>query len=212
MSDPDPTGERQEHLDAIVSFAGAGQWRRLFRELENFTIKWATGDLPEECRFLLNTQLMFLKKEKDPTSKQFDDDEWIRSLTEAQEVTSDVPEDSVTYHQQDIDPKKVRPIQMGQFLRKYVSQRLFALNEGEIAALTTSMRQIGVGTQGGAEAWAIFHQLIYDEWMTGKNCLGMIERKAVREAAARFPPTHTAAAARRAPANAEGSRCRVRRR
>ena len=45
-------------------------------------IKWATGDLPEECRFLLNTQLIFLKKEKDPTTKQFDDDEWIRSLTE----------------------------------------------------------------------------------------------------------------------------------
>ena len=28
---PRPTGERQEHLDAIVSFAGAGQRRRLFR-------------------------------------------------------------------------------------------------------------------------------------------------------------------------------------
>ena len=48
---------------------------------------------------------------------QFDDDEWIRSLTEAQEVTNDVPEDSVTYDQQDVDPKKVRPNQMGEFLR-----------------------------------------------------------------------------------------------
>ena len=38
---------------------------------------------------------MFLKKEKDPTSKQFDDDEWILSLAEAQEVTTDIPEDSV---------------------------------------------------------------------------------------------------------------------
>ena len=45
--------------------------------------------------------------------------------------------------------------------------RLLALSEGEIAALTTSMRQIGVGTPGGAEALAIFHQLFYDEWMTG---------------------------------------------
>ena len=80
-------------------------------------------DLPEECRFLLNTQLMFLKKES-PTSKQFDDDEWIRSLTEAQEVSAD-PEDSVTYEQQDVDPKKVRPFQMGEFLQKYVSRRLF---------------------------------------------------------------------------------------
>ena len=70
-------------------------------------------------------------------------------------------------------------------------------HEGEIAALTTSMRQIGVG-----------HQLLYDDWMTGslrgplarikvdeKNCFGMIEWKAVREAASRFLPKHTAAAA-----------------
>ena len=55
---------------------------------------------------------MFLKKEKDPTTKQFDDDEWIRSLTEAQEITADVPEDSVMYDQQAVDPKKVRPTQM----------------------------------------------------------------------------------------------------
>ena len=66
MSAPGPTGERQEHLDAVISFAGAGQRRRLFRTLDILTIKWAMGDLPEECRFLLNTQLMFLKKEKDP--------------------------------------------------------------------------------------------------------------------------------------------------
>ena len=90
---------------------------------------------------MLNTQLMFLKKEKDPTSKQFDDDEWIRSLAEAQEVTTDIPEDSVTNDQQDVDPKRVRPIRMGEFLRKNVSRRLLALSEGEIAALTTSMRQ-----------------------------------------------------------------------
>ena len=35
-------------------------------------------------------------------------------------------------------------------MRKYVSRRLLALSEGEVAALTASMRQIGVGTQGGA--------------------------------------------------------------
>ena len=40
---------------------------------------------------------MFLKKEKDPTTKLFDDDEWIRSLTEVQETVADVLEESVTY-------------------------------------------------------------------------------------------------------------------
>ena len=56
---------------------------------------------------------------------------------------------------------------MGECLRKHVLRRLLALSEGEIAALTTSLRQIGVGTPGGAEALAIFHQLLYHEWMTG---------------------------------------------
>ena len=37
---PGPTGERQEHLDAVVAFAGAGQKRRLFRILHIFTVKW----------------------------------------------------------------------------------------------------------------------------------------------------------------------------
>ena len=190
-------------LDAIVSFAGAGLRRRLFHGLDILTIKCAAGD-PEECRFLLNAQLMFLKKEKDPTSKEFDDDEWIRSLAGAQEVTTDVPEDSVTYGQQHVDPKKVRPIQMGEFLRKYVSRRLLALSEAEIAALT-SMRQIGVGTPGGADALAIFRLLQNDEWMTGslsgplarikvdeQNCFGMIEWQA-RGGVAVSPQAHAAA-------------------
>ena len=38
-----PTGERQEHLDARVSFAGASQKRRLFRGFDIFMIKWATA-------------------------------------------------------------------------------------------------------------------------------------------------------------------------
>ena len=100
-----PTGERQEHLDAIISFTVAGQRRRLFRGLDIFNNKWGIGDLPEEGRFLLNTQLMFLKKEKDPTTKLFDDDDWIRSLTEAQEISADIPEENVTFDQQAIHPK-----------------------------------------------------------------------------------------------------------
>ena len=171
MSAPGPTVE-----DAIISFVRAGQRRRPVRRLDILTIKWVVGDLREECRFFFNTQLMFWKKEKDPTTKLFDDEEWIPSLTEAQEITADVPR------------KFARPIHMGEFSRKYVSRRLFALSEGEIAALMTAMRQQGVGSQGGAEALAIFHQLIYDLWSSGslkatlarikgdeKGCFGMIE-------------------------------------
>ena len=71
----------------------------------------------------------------------------------------------------------------------------------------TAMRQLGVGSQGGTEALAIFHQLIYDEWASeslnaplarmkvdDKNCFGMIEWNAVRKAAAHFLPKHVATA------------------
>ena len=203
MSAPCPTGEQQEHLDAIVSFEGAGQRRRLFWGLDILTIKWAAGDLPEECRFLLNTQLMFLKKERDPTSKHFDDDEWIRTLEEAQEVAADIPEDRVSYEH----PQESSAHTNGRVLARLRLAATLALSEGELAALTTSLQQIRVGTPGGAEALAIFH-LLYDERTTGsvggplarikvdeKNCFGMIEWKAVREAASRFLPMHTAAAA-----------------
>ena len=50
------------------------------------------------------------------------------------------------------------------------------------------MQQLGVGSQGGAEALAIFHQLLYDGWAAGalteplarikvdeQTCFGMIE-------------------------------------
>ena len=71
------------------------------------------------------------------------------------------------------------------------------------------MRQLGVGSQGGAEALAIFHQLLHDEWAAGSlteplvrfkvdgKRFGMIEWVAVREVASRFLPKHTAAAERK---------------
>ena len=152
-----PAGERQEHLDAVVSFGGAGQRRRLFWELDILTIKWATGDLPEECRFLLGAQLIFLKKEKDPISKQFDDDdEWIRSVTEAQEVTTDVPEDSVTYEHQEHDPQKFGPFKWRRSCGSMSRGDFWHLVREKLQPLTTSMLQIGVGTPGGAEALASF--------------------------------------------------------
>ena len=70
MSAPGPTGERQEHLDAVVAFAGAGQRRRMVRVLDVLTVSTRN----------------FLKKEEEPT-KMFDDDEWIRSFTEAEAMT-----------------------------------------------------------------------------------------------------------------------------
>ena len=65
LSAPGPMGDRQEHLDAIIDFAGAAHRRKLFCTLDKLTVRWAIGDLPVCCRWLLNTQAIFLKKERE---------------------------------------------------------------------------------------------------------------------------------------------------
>ena len=72
MCAPGPTGERQEHLDAIIAFAVLDSEDDSPQFLHILTVKWASGGIPEECRFLPNLQLI-LKKEKDPTTKIFVD-------------------------------------------------------------------------------------------------------------------------------------------
>ena len=102
---------------------------------------------------------------------------------------------------------KTEKLMRRDFLRKYVSRRLRALSESEIAALTTAVRQLVVGSQGGAEALAIFHQLIYDGWASGslvtllarikvgeKNRFAMIGWGAVRKAASCLLLKHAAVA------------------
>ena len=55
------------------------------------------------------------RKKEDATSKSLDSDEWIRSQTEAQEISADVSEDSVMYDQQAIDLKKGPALSIGSF-------------------------------------------------------------------------------------------------
>ena len=89
----------------------------------------------------------------------------------------------------------VRPIQMGEFLRKWVGKRLQAVAGARISAAMGRLRQYGVGVQGGMEALALFHQLLYRMWSGGtlarplvrikvdeKNCFGSLEWDAVRRA------------------------------
>ena len=65
-------------------------------------------------------------------------------------------------------PVMVRPIQIGEFMRKYVSRRLLALNNADTAQALGAMRQLGAGTAGGAEALATFHRIIFDAWTAGR--------------------------------------------
>ena len=96
----------------------------------------------------LTRDSIFFENEKEPTTKLFDDDDWIRSLTEAAAITAGVPEGQVTYanangtaHDQSVDPQRGATRRDGRIRAKIHVK----------AALGTAMRQVGVGSQGGAE-------------------------------------------------------------
>ena len=103
------------------------------------------------------------------------------------------PADGVTAD----SPVKVRPIQMGEFMRKYVSKRLLSINSSDLAKTLLEMRQLGAGAAGGAEALAIFHQLVFAAWEAGQSsCVGASIATAVAAAAARAGPASAAACCR----------------
>ena len=70
-----------------------------------------------------------------------------------------------------------------------------------------AMRQLGVGIPGGAEALALFEQLLYDLWREGrlpkplarirvdeKNCFGSLAWEAIRKTTLSTLPRHAAVA------------------
>ena len=158
------------------------------RALDELIVRWAAGTLPDACRWLLNTQLLFLRKDIESKNKDFDDEQWT---LEELSWDANVPE-AVMIVQEDIDddmtevvggkqgledsggngeaglppaqgeaavapvPKaKVRPIQMGEFLRKWACRRLLQVAKPDIGKVMWTMRQLGVGAPGGAEALAV---------------------------------------------------------
>ena len=61
-----PCGERQEHLNASVSFTGAAQRRRFFQGLDILTIKWATGTLARRVPLPPEHAIDVLEERKGP--------------------------------------------------------------------------------------------------------------------------------------------------
>ena len=169
----------------------------MFRVLDVLTVQWATDDLPEECRFLVQYAADALEQQKEPATKMFDDDELIRSLTAPEAITAGTPEGQATHvapddtsQDQRVDSKKVRPIQMGEFVRKHVAGRFQALSGGEIAAPMTAMRQVKVGSQELGPWQSFTNSSLTKGWqdlwthpwhvsMWTKNCFGMSEGFAV---------------------------------
>ena len=57
---PGPTGERQEHPDAIISFAGFGQRSRLFGDTTSSELS-GQSDVPEDLPIALQHAVHVLK-------------------------------------------------------------------------------------------------------------------------------------------------------
>ena len=215
-----PTGDRQEHLEAMQRASSPAQRRRLNRALDELAVRWAINMLPASCRWLLNTLVVFLRKSRTPTSKAFDDEEWLRAVQEPG-WEQDIPEEDIEavgpeveggedVSMESVDEANgqvsVRPIQIGEFLRRLTSKRLMLLQKADRGRVMYAMRQIGVGTPGGAEALAILHQLLHDIWSAGelpsalarikvdeRNCYGRLEWSAIRAAIQQALPRHLAA-------------------
>eukprot|EP00971_Amphidinium_carterae_P273456 5427141-Amphidinium_carterae.1 len=49
LSAPGPSGERQEHLEDIMSAATHSTRRKFFKALDTLTVLWAVGSLPQAC-------------------------------------------------------------------------------------------------------------------------------------------------------------------
>ena len=196
------------------------QRRRVNRVLDELAIRWAINLLPSTCRWLLNTLVVFLRKSRNPSSKIFDDEEWLREVQKPN-WAHDISEDDVEMTGPEVEagedvpmetaaeesgPVKVRPIQIGEYLRRLTSKRLLTLQRADNGRLMHAMRQIGVGTPGGAEALAIIHQCLHEAWSAGelpralarikideRNCYGRLEWPAIRAATLQSAPRHFAA-------------------
>ena len=69
------------------------------RALDELTVRWAADTLPDACRWLLNTQLLFLRKDVEGKNKDFDNEQW--TLDELS-WDADIPE-AATTAQEDVD-------------------------------------------------------------------------------------------------------------
>ena len=179
LTAPGPTGERPEHLKDCLSANCAGPKRRLRRALDAFTIQWATGAVSNDARWLLNTSMFWLKKEAGVDLKDEDaawlvdcqEDDIVAEM-EVEEENNQSPhvQDSVLNSNTHTSNGKpgVRPIQMGEFLRKYVTRRMLAVDKLRIQCSMTNARQWGVGVSGGTEAIIHTHYAIEELFFKGK--------------------------------------------
>ena len=175
MGAPGPKGGRQEHQHEVISFVGAGRSKQLFQRLhilsqvDNRRSTRGMSIRPQHATDVLEIR-------KGSKTKLFENDTWIRSLTEELEITTDVPEWSVTHDLQALEQKKVESTTMINWkitilVRICFLRRRFAVSERERPVLRKV--QCAVCVCVCCQCLCVFLWRVYDEWV-GCVCVVML--------------------------------------
>ena len=100
-----------------------------------------------------------------PTQLDPDDDSDLGTDTTEDTFSSIEPPQPT---EQPGDVPAVRPIQVGEWLRKVITRRIMDADKPAITRKLLQSRQWGIGVSGGAEAIAFTHLLIEDMWNHNK--------------------------------------------
>ena len=66
-------GRQARDLDDILKSYGFAGKREFMRAFDELTVRWAAGTVPDACRWFLNTQLLFLRKDVEGKNNDFYD-------------------------------------------------------------------------------------------------------------------------------------------
>ena len=224
LTAPGETGDRPEHLADCMSCRHAASKRRLNRALDELSVQMSLGTLAPCTRWMLDTSLVWHRKaaidtddDEDAWIQQLSESQWDPDIG-----MDDIPEEEIVLeppghpheatpipmdtdsaaaaqedsHMEEASPRpKVRPIQMGEFLRKFLVRRTLHVHRLRTQRTMLSCRQWGVGAPGGSEAIAHCHLGLESLHRAGKlptallavqvdaeNFFGSLEWDAIRQA------------------------------
>ena len=101
--------------------------------------------------------------------EEFGEEEWLSDGNFHDGLTPDqLGQEIRVTRKVDGQTTAVRPIQMGEVLRKYAAKRLLRADKVDIDKVMTAMRQFGCGLDGGAEAIQHFFQAVDELFREGK--------------------------------------------
>ena len=179
---PGVSGERVAHWQACLNAPDQATRQRFRRVVDRITVLYATGQLPDSFQWLYNTKVIFLDKATQQKNEAFEAEDWIVSdgIRVPKQLTGQVNGAAGQLSPQEkeaLQRKKVRPIQMGEVMMKWLSKRCLKADQAMRDRVMLQARQYGCGIEGGAEAIQVFMQTLHDLWETGDLTVPLVRIK-----------------------------------